>query len=166
MVEARGILDSASSPSFISEGIVQSLGINRSSCNATISGIAGLTHKSSTQSFATFNISPIHSPNQRINVSAIVVPRLTPDLPISFNTKWSHLSAIQLADPTFGLPGRVDIPLGVDVFSNVLLQGRRFGPSDSPVAFETLFGWVLVGRTGPQKISHEVVSHHIAVVTG
>ena len=163
LVEARGILDSASSASFVSERIVQSLGINRSSCNATISGIAGLTHKSSTQSVATFNISPIHSPNQRINVSAIVVPRVTRDLPvspISFNTKWSHLSAIQLADPTFGLPGRVDILLGVDVVSNVLLQGRRFGPSDSPVAFETLFGWVLAGRTGPQEISHE------AVVTG
>ena len=169
LVEARGILDSASSASFVSERIVQSLGINRSSCNATISGIAGLIHKSSTQSVATFNISPIHSPNQRINVSAIVVPRVTRDLPvspISFNTKWSYLSAIQLADPTFGLPGRVDILLGVDIFSNVLLQGRRFGPSDSPVAFETLFGWVLAGRTGPQEISHEVVSHHIAVVTG
>ena len=168
LVEARGILDSASSASFVSERIVQSLGINQSSCNATISGIAGLTHKSSTQFVATFNISPIHSPNQRINVSAIVVPRVTRDLPvspISFNSKWSHLSDIQ-ADPTFGLPGRVDILLGVDVFSNVLLQGRRFGPSDSPVAFETLFGWVLAGRTGPQEISHDVVSHHIAVVTG
>lgn len=113
--------------------------------------------------------SPIHSPNQRINVSAVVVPRVTHDLPvspISFNTKWSHLSDIQLADPTFGLPGRVDILLGIDVFSNVLLQGRRFGPSDSPVVFETLFGWVLAERTGHQEISHDVVSHHIAVVTG
>ena len=35
--------------------------------------------------------------------------------------------------------------LGVDVFVNVLLSGRRFGRPGTPTAFETHFGWVLAG---------------------
>ena len=167
---ARGILDSASSASFVSERIVQLLALSRSSCNATISGITGLMHKSRTQCVTSFIISPTHSAVEKINVSAIVVPRVTRDLPvspISLNSNWSHLSDIELADPAFGLPGRVDLLLGIDIFSSLLLQGRRFGQADSPVAFETIFGWVLAGRTEPaQEPLCSIVSHHIAVTSG
>ena len=39
-------------------------------------------------------------------------------------------------------PTWIDILLGVDVFVNALLHGRRFGPPGSPIAFEMDFGWV------------------------
>ncbi len=64
-------------------------------------------------------ISPTFSSVQKIFVSAIVVPRVTRDLtvsPISFNSKWSHLSDTELADPVFGLPGRVELVLGINIF--------------------------------------------------
>ena len=169
MVETRGILDSASTASFVSERIVQSLGMPRSSCKARISGIAGLSHSSNTQSVATFNISPVHSPDQKINVSAIVVPRVTCDLPvspISFNSEWDHLSNIRLSDPTFGSPGRVDILLGIDIFTSVLQQGRRFGPAGSPVAIKTRLGWVLAGRTESRQVSHDIVACHVVTASG
>ncbi len=124
-IEARGILDSASSASFVSGRLTQTLKLNQSSCNARISGIAGISHSSSTQSIATFNISPLNSPYKKMNISAIVVPRVTCDLPvvpISFDPKWSHMSDIRLADPKFGIPGRIDILLGVDVFVSALRQ--------------------------------------------
>ena len=57
-VEARAVLDSASSASFISERLAQSLCLPRSNQNARISGIAG-SHKSPIQSIATFNISAV-----------------------------------------------------------------------------------------------------------
>ena len=34
------------------------------------------------------------------------------------------------------------------LFSRVVLHGRRFGPSGSPLAFKTQFGWVLAGSVG------------------
>ena len=43
----------------------------------------------------------------------------------------------------------MDILLGVDVYANTVLQGRRTGPPNAPVAFVTKFGWVLAGKTGP-----------------
>ena len=43
-IEARGILDSASSSSFVSECLAQFLKLPRSTCCVRISGIAGLSH--------------------------------------------------------------------------------------------------------------------------
>jgi hypothetical protein len=63
-------------------------------------------------------------------VNALVVPRVTCDLPTSpvpFNVKWQHLDRLPLADPEFGIPGRIDILPGVDVFSQIILNGQRKG---------------------------------------
>ncbi len=47
-----------------------------------------------------------------LQVSAIIVPRITCDLPVQpihFNSKWKHLSNLQLADPDYGQPNKVDM---------------------------------------------------------
>ena len=44
------------------------------------------------------------------------------------------------ADPAFGEPRCVDILLGVDVFVDILRNGRRTGPSGLPVAVDTELG--------------------------
>ena len=168
-IEARAILDSASSASFVSERLAQSLCLPRSTRNARISGIGGISHKSPVQSITTFDISAVRSSSKKIGVTAVVVPRVTCDLPllpIPFNLKWNHLSNLRLADPTFNQPGKIDILLGVDVFVNVLLHGRRFGPPGSPVAFETEFGWVLAGEAESCAPADHVTTYHTALISG
>ena len=168
-IEARAILDSASSASFISERLAQSLCLPRSNRNARILGIAGISHKSPIQSVATFDISAVRSSSKKIGVTVVVVPRVTCDLPlhpISFDLKWDHLSNLQLADPMFSQPGKIDILLGVDVFVNVLLHGRRFGPPGSPVAFETEFGWVLAGETESRVPADLITTYHTSLISG
>ena len=102
-------------------------------------------------------------------MTAVVVPWVTCDLPLQpvpFNTEWSHLTNLNLADPDFGQPGRIDILLGVDVFAEVVRQGRRMGLPGSPSAFETDFGWVLAGETNI-SISHlAITSYHTTVKSG
>ena len=168
-IEARAILNSASSASFVSERLAQSLCLPRSTRNARISGIGGISHKSPVQSITTFDISAVRSSSKKIGVTAVVVPRVTcnlPLLPIPFNLKWNHLSNLRLADPTFNQPGKIDILLGVDVFVNVLLHGRRFGPPGSPVAFETEFGWVLAGEAESCAPADHVTTYHTALISG
>ena len=162
-MKARALLDPASSSSFISERSVQSLGIPRSRNNITVSGVAGLASPSP---FATLTITPSHSSNRWVSFTAIVVPCVTSDLPlspVSLKPEWTHLQGLPLADPQFGTPGRIDLLLGVDVYVDSLLHGRRSGPPNSPVAFKTIFGWVLAGRT-QYTSSHHVTSHHISTV--
>ncbi len=51
-VEARALLDNASSASFVSERLAQSLRLPRVNQAITVSGIVGLKHKVSAQSVA------------------------------------------------------------------------------------------------------------------
>ena len=168
-VEARALLDSASSASFVSKRLAQSLHLPQTSHCARISGITGLSHGSPIQSVTTFSISAVKSTPQKFCVTAIVVPRVTCELPhhpISFDLSWNHLSNIELADPHFGQPGKIDILLGVDIFVQVLRNGRRAGPPGSPAAFETEFGWVLAGEINPSVPCNHIASHHVFLETG
>ena len=163
------MLDNGSTSSFVSERLVQSLGLPRSQSNVRVSGIAGSLASSPVQSIANFQISSAHSNGRKIDLTAIVLPKVTCDLPVApvpFDLSWSHLSGLPLADPAFGEPRRVDILLGVDVFIDILRNGRRTGPSGSPVAVETEFGWVVCG--GSMMLSKganlHVASHHASAV--
>ena len=135
-----------------------------------MTGIAGSFPKSPIQSIATFQVSATHCQERKFNLTAIIVPKVTCDLPITpipFDLTWNHISDIPLADPTFG---HIDILLGVDIFADVLLQGRRTGPPGSPVALETKFGWVLSGSTrstnSPDQINLQATTFHVSAISG
>ena len=168
-VEARALLDSASSASFVSERLAQALHLPRSKHGAKIMGVAGLSHGSPTQSVTTLTLSAVKPSSRRIGVTAIIVPQVTgelPHYPINFDSTWEHLSNIDLADPYFGQPGRIDVLLGVDIFVQVVRNGRRVGTPGSPVAFETDFRWVLAGEVQPCVPCLYVTSHHVALESG
>lgn len=142
-IQARALLDNGSTSSFVSERLVQSLAIPRSQCGVCVSGIAGSMANSPVRSVAHFQIASTYSSQSKIDLTAIVLPKVTCNLPVNpvpFDHSWTHLSGLSLADPTFGEPRRVDLLLGVDVFVNVLHDGQRTGPAGSPVAIETAFG--------------------------
>ncbi len=69
----------------------------------------------------------MNSPQTKLGVTAIIVPKVTCDLlfaPISLKDEWSHLHDVDLAHPAFGQPSKVDLLLGVYIFVEVILQGR------------------------------------------
>lgn len=167
-IEARALLDSASSASFVSERLAQCLRLPRSRRDAKIFGVAGLSHESSTQVFTKFAISPVQELTKKINVTAVIVPRVTCDVPlqhIPFKTEWSHLADLTLADPDFGQPGKIDLLLGVDIFAEVVRQGRRIGITGTPSAFETDFGWVLAGETSTYVSHFSLTTFHTSLAT-
>ena len=83
-----------------------------------------------------------------LDIEAVMLPKLTPQLPgcfVNLDPKWKHLHGLDLADPEFHMPGCIDVLLGTDIFSSMLLHGRWKGPRGTPVTLETHFGWVLMG---------------------
>lgn len=167
--QARALLDSASSASFISERLAQHLCLPRLRRLAQIAGIGDVSRQSLGQSVVHFDVTPAWSVGKVLQVEAIVLPKVTSDLPlhpVSLDGKWQHLWGLQLADPEFGSPGSVDILLGADIFSDVLLHGRRSGSPGSPVAIETSFGWVLAGAVDCNTPRSQVVSHLTSVLSG
>ena len=90
-IEARALLDNASS---VSERLSQALQLPRTNRSLRISGIAGLSHKSPLQAVTTFTIIPIYPSDKKIDVTAVVVPQVTCDLPfhpVSLQIEWNHL---------------------------------------------------------------------------
>ena len=159
-VEARALLDNASSASFASERLAQTLRLPRCKQRASISG---------NQFVASFAVSPVNNPLTKLDVTAIIVPKVTRDLPFSpipLKENWDHIADLDLADPDFGTPCKVDLLLGIDVFVNVTRHGRRHGPPGTPVAFETLFGWVLAGSVDSVHPNVEVTTCHVSCATG
>ena len=73
--QARALLDSASSTSFISERLAQRLHLPRSHETLQFAGIGGLTHQSQRRSIASFNITSVWSKSQNIPVEAVVLPK-------------------------------------------------------------------------------------------
>ena len=167
-MEARALLDSGSSASFVSQRLAQCLHLSHSSQFTRITGVAGFAPNSS-HPITTFHVSALCNHGSRYPVTAVIVPRVTSDLPLQYvpaDQKWSHLSGIQLSDPDFGKPGRIDLLLGVEVFAEVVLHGRRCGIPGSPVAFETQFGWVLAGSTNSCVPAQVVATHHTTLLSG
>ena len=168
VLQVRALLDSGSSVSFMSERVAQTLCLHHSSQNAKVCGITGFSLGNCTQSLTSLQIAPVHSPSRMFDVSAIVVPHVTCDLPVHpvpFNHKWEHIKGLRLADLEFGKPWRVDILLGVETFVDIVCKGRQKGRQGTPIAIETTFGWVLAGNTGSED-SRVIASHHVSLLMG
>ena len=137
VMQVRALIDSGSAVSFVSERVAQTLRLCRSSQTVRICGITGFSLENNHHSLTSFKIASIHTTSRQLDVSAVIVPRVTCDLPthpVPLNCKWKHVKNLRLADPEFGKPGKIDILLGVETFVDIMRQGR-----------ETTLGWVLAG---------------------
>ena len=158
ITQARALLDCAASTSLITEHLAQQRHLKQRSANFTINGVAG--HSVRPKGVVNFQIAGVRSGGKKIEVEASVLPKVTADLPtipVASVKDWKHLSGLELVDPNYGTPARVDILLGGKVFSKAVLHGRRFGPTGAPSAFKTCFGWVLNGEVkgeSQQRSSH------------
>ena len=57
-----------------------------------------------------------------------------------------HLLGLQLADPDYATPGRIDLLLGADMAPKIMVQELlRHGTDTQPIAQATEFGWVISG---------------------
>lgn len=103
------------------------------------------------------------TPSSRIALPKVfVMPTLT-----SFTPKrhvpgkdWIHIHGIQLTDSYYNKPAAVEVVFGVDIFG-ILYNGgiRRCAPVE-PVAFSTVFGWVLVGTINGFDSTQSTIDNH------
>ncbi|ODM96042.1 hypothetical protein Ocin01_10639 [Orchesella cincta] len=156
----RVLLDTGSEASFISEKCVLGLGLQRRRSEVVVTGISsssGGTTKGEVD-LNLFSCITTHS----IQISCLILPKLTSSIPseLCANSRWPHVQGLQLADPDFNVPGNIDILLGAEYVPLLMCEGRKFGPPNTPVAENTIFGWVLLGRVA-SKGQESVRNHHV-----
>lgn len=88
-------------------------------------------------------------PNYRYPLKVLVMPKVSESQTINSKNKrkWSHLHGLQLADPTYDQPGRIDLQLGVEIYAEILMSGVIKGTDNAPIAQQTKLGYILSGRT-------------------
>jgi len=74
---------------------------------------------------------------------------------------------IQLADPYFYRPGKVDLLSGAELFFDLLLPEKRTRAGDYPMLQNTELGWILSERFQTPRMEIQVTSpHHSFLVRG
>ena len=150
---ARALIDPGSSTSFVHERITQLLRLPRTKKNVLVEGVGGTS--TPTRGSVWFQVSGVEDGAEKIGVEAYVLKKVTRDLPlhpIPIALKWDHLSNLELADPEFRTPARIDLLLGAEVFASILRDGRRTGPRGTPSAINTCLGWVLFGKINDSDV--------------
>lgn len=153
----RCLIDQGSTASFITKYTAQILKLKRTKITAIINGVG----TQSTKYMIHINIKSTYKPFE-LAVEAIVMPKITDNLPCNVLTpspNWNHINGLQLADPQYYRPGKIDMLLGADVYCNILLYGVRKGHPGEPIAQNTHLGWILSGPVANDSHSSIIVMH-------
>lgn len=149
-LKARALLDSGASISLITQRLAQQLRLKKHHQPITISGVQDMVAGTS-QHATSFIVTSVNAA-QSIQVSASIVPRVAADLPLQLVKEaksWDFLRDLPLADPNFATPGRIDLILGSNALSRILLSGIHRGTDEQPIAVSTIFGWTITGPYRP-----------------
>ncbi|XP_058121737.1 uncharacterized protein LOC131285091 [Anopheles ziemanni] len=144
--EARALLDSGSMSNFISEAFARKLMASRSKVNVSISGIGMASQLVNGSIVATVQskIQPFAT-----QMEFLILNNPSADIPTTPTdvSSWRMPVDAVLADPSFYIPGRIDIVIGGDAFWEIHSGRKRSLGKGRPWLVETPFGWVVAGNT-------------------
>lgn len=163
-MKARALIDQGSEVSLISQRIVQLLRLPRHHSSISLIGI-GASKSNQTRGLAQLKLRPHFNSNFECSVSAHILPKLTSFIP-SFRSQkcdWPHLEGLPLADPNFSFPENIDILLGADVFAQIVEDGIVKGETNSPIAQQTKFGWIISGPSGSNTSAETIQSFQTSI---
>ena len=142
----RALLDQGSEVSFVSESIVQLLGLPKERTCVPLSGL-GASAAGTARSVTQLVLRSSVESNFELKTEALVLPRLTSQLPANSirDPDLKQVVTFTLADPEFFVSKKVDVILGADVYGQVLRCGLKRFPSSQLVAQNTAFGWIISG---------------------
>ncbi|XP_036338942.1 uncharacterized protein LOC118748529 [Rhagoletis pomonella] len=155
----RALLDSGSQGTLITESCIQRLQLKRGFDRTMLYGI-GSVNGSHTRGRVELHIEAIQY-DTIIRTEALCLLNLTHTLPPCDITHQSlaFFNEVNLTDPSYSKPNKIDIILGADVFTSCLLPEKLTHPSGSPTAVNTIFGWVIMGKIKGADEQHIVTAH-------
>lgn len=145
-IPCNAILDSGSTDNYVSERFVRALNVKRNGSQVTVGGIGNAIVR--TKGFIDLKFLPWNFSNRReYNVRASILSRITESFPstlIDIST-WGIETVMNLADPNFNVPKRIDLLIGGGLFWSLLNGDKRSLGPDLPLLFGTDLGDIVVG---------------------
>lgn len=159
----RALLDSASQSNFITRSCCQRLGLNTNANRAmtTVKGIGGSTK--SVQGSINIRFFSRFDRDINYDMQSLIIDKITECLP-TVSVDVSHLSNFEklpLADDTYSVAGSIDLLIGAAIFPHLLLSHKVQGQPSclSPLALETVLGYVIVGEIPTHVDRFETASY-------
>lgn len=140
----RTLIDSCSQSHFITERFANKLGIAKERADYQVSGLQDSRTRINHLVRATVKsrVSDF-SAEMELLVTPTIIDVLPPE-PIDI-TSWNIPPNIELADPSFNLPGEVDMLLGAGMFWDLIKSGKITLAENLPSLRATELGWVVGG---------------------
>jgi len=160
----RVLLDSGSQANFISRNFLNTLGIETTTSNISITVINGTL--SSASQLARIKL------QSRVNkfcatIDCVVTDRITDKLPGTTLKRgiFEIPRNIELADPQFHVSSDIDLLIGAELFWQILCIGQIRASPRNPTLQKTRFGWILAGRLARSEGSTKQIKSFHTLVT-
>ena len=168
VITVRALLDAGSTLSIISSRLAKDLSLEKTGKEVVITGIKS---KNSTKHhpMARVTLTSEVTPSWRRQVLVASMDEVIRQLPLQDAgavRRMPHLKDLNLADDRFHQPGKVELLLGMNVWRHLFTEGRIQGATpDEPGAWNTVFGWTVMGTYNPhdQSPTHQVITHVVAL---
>lgn len=159
----RALFDPGSQINLITNDCVQRLGIRYTPSTTNITGIGNVNAMQGI-GYADLHLQHRHENDMTVSVRLVVVPKIAARLPAQRleNCFKKEIPIIELADPQFWVPGKVDALLGAGAWVKIAEEGiiRKCHHGMTFLAQKTLFGWTILGHT--ESHSQNLASFHLA----
>ncbi|XP_055839376.1 uncharacterized protein LOC129907285 [Episyrphus balteatus] len=142
----RALIDPGSEATYILQSVVNRFKLFTRSTNASICGIGEVQSEFST-SMCPLTLESRINPDVHIPIAAVVLKKLTGNLPSQTvdASNLVELKRLRLADPNFDKPASIDMLIGADIYPLILCEGIKREKDLSPIAQNTVFGWIISG---------------------
>lgn len=146
-VVVRCLLDPGSQKNYMTSRCCRMLGLTiHTDSITTVRGIGGTSQPVRGSVNITFSSRFCSQP--RYEIDALVLDQITGQLPLGAidTSVLNHIDPKLLADDSWGVPGNIDLLLGVKLFAKLLRPGPVTSVPGCPDALETVLGYILLGE--------------------
>lgn len=145
-VVVRCLLDPGSQKNYITTRCCRMLGLPiRDDSVVTVKGIGGTSQP--VRGSVDFTFSSRLRAQPKYSIDALVLDEITGQLPLCpiDVAHLSHIDSHLFADDTWGMPGNIDILLGVKLFAKLLQPSKVTFTAGYPDALDTVLGYIFMG---------------------
>ena len=146
--KARALIDPGATFSLVTNRLVNSLNAKKIPAMTEIAGISQTPVPCSKFQVVLDLCSTFYANESRLQIQAAIVDVITGELPeknLPDIRSMQFLQGLQLADPQFHRPGRIDLLLGMDVYTRMMRRDILTSKDGLLEARDSRFGWVLRG---------------------
>ncbi|XP_011171556.3 uncharacterized protein LOC105204198 [Solenopsis invicta] len=158
-VAARALIDTGAELTLVAAHLAKKLKLRQFILPTALSAVDGLDagiHRYA----AHIQISPIDGIEPPVVTTATILSSLASYSSASIQSplQWDHLADLTLADPNSSSTDPIDLIIGADIYPDIMRDGVRRGSRGQPIAQETIFGWIVQGRTPLSNSSRRTIT--------